>query len=185
MKAVQTVNQELKVKIDETVLNNNNLQNLINSSDIGTIFLDDRTVAFFTPAVTQIFNLIPGDRGRPLSDITNRLDYQHLLKDAATVLENLKPVEKEISTTDQRKYLLRVFPYRTSEDRINGVVITFVNITARSFAEREEELLKSQARLQSVTDLVADLLWSNDPSGKVYWFNKRWLEYTGASAWRR
>ena len=175
---LRTVNQELKVKIDETILSNNNLSNLINSSDIGTIFLDRKfSVAFFTPAATQIFNLIPGDRGRPLSDITNRLEYQKLLEDAAMVLETLRPVEREVSTTDQRKYLLRVLPYRTSEDQINGVVINFVDVTARSIAEKE--LIKSQERLQSVTDLVADLLWSNDPEGRVYWFNKRWQEYTG------
>ena len=78
---LRTVNQELKVKIDETILNNNNLNNLINSSDIGTIFLDRNfTVAFFTPAARQIFNLIPSDRGRPLSDITNRLEYQNYWK---------------------------------------------------------------------------------------------------------
>ena len=72
---LRTVNQELKIKIDETILNNNNLHNLINSSDIGTIFLDKKfCIAFFTPAVTQIFNLIPGDRGRPFTDITSHLD---------------------------------------------------------------------------------------------------------------
>jgi len=175
---LRTVNQELKVKIDETVLNNNNLQNLINSSDIGTIFLDKNfCIAFFTPAATQIFNLIPGDRGRPLSDITNRLEYGGLLDDAGMVLENLQSIEKEVTTIDRRKFLLRVLPYRTSEDRINGVVITFVDITAKSRVENE--LRESQDRLQSVTDLVPDLLWSNKPNGRVTWFNKRWNDYTG------
>ena len=175
---LRTVNQELKIKIDETILNNNNLHNLINSSDIGTIFLDKKfCIAFFTPAVTQIFNLIPGDKGRPLTDITSRLEYKNLLDDAKMVLDNLQSVEKEVATTDQRKYLLRVLPYRTSEDQINGVVITFVDITARSKAE--VDLHQSQDRLQTVTDLVPDLLWSNEPDGKLYWFNKRWNEYTG------
>ena len=175
---LRTVNQELKIKIDETVLNNNNLHNLINSSDIGTIFLDKKfCIAFFTPAITQIFNLIPGDKGRPLTDITNRLEYKNLLEDAKIVLDKLQSVEKEVATTDQRKYLLRVLPYRTSEDQINGVVITFVDITARSKAEKD--LRQSQDRLQTVTDLVPDLLWSNEPDGRLYWFNKRWNEYTG------
>jgi two-component system CheB/CheR fusion protein len=175
---LRTVNQELKIKIDETILNNNNLHNLINSSDIGTIFLDKTfRIAFFTPAVTKIFNLIPGDKGRPLTDITNRLEYKNLLDDAVMVLDNLQSIEKEVATSDQRKYLLRVLPYRTSEDHINGVVITFVDITARSRAEKD--LHQSQDRLQIVTDLVPDLLWSNEPDGKLYWFNKRWNEYTG------
>ena len=175
---LRTVNQELKIKIDETVLNNNNLHNLINSSDIGTIFLDKKfCIALFTPAVTQIFNLIPGDRGRPLTDITSHLTYQYLLQDAMTVLDTLQSVEKEVDTSDGRKYILRVLPYRTSEDRINGVIITFVDITARARAELD--LLQSQQRLQTVTDLIPDLLWSTEPDGKIYWFNKRWNDYTG------
>jgi two-component system CheB/CheR fusion protein len=175
---LRTVNQELKIKIDETILNNNNLHNLINSSDIGTIFLDTKfSIAFFTPAVTQIFNLIPGDRGRPLTDITSRLEYRNLLDDAKMVLDKLRPIEKEVTTTDQRKYLLRVLPYRTSEDKVNGVVITLVDITARSKAEMDFH--QSEDRLHTVTDLVPDLLWSNEPDGKLYWFNKRWNDYTG------
>ncbi len=175
---LRTVNQELKVKIDETTLNNNNLHNLINSSDIGTIFLDKKfSIAFFTPASTQIFNLIPGDRGRPLTDITHRLEYHHLLQDAMKVLDSLQPIEKEVATTDGRKYILRVLPYRTSEDRISGVIITFVDITVR--AKAELDLTQSQLRLQTVTDLVPDLLWSSEPDGKVYWYNKRWNDYTG------
>ena len=134
---LRTVNQELKIKIDEAILNNNNLHNLINSSDIGTIFLDKKfTIAFFTPASTQIFNLIPGDRGRPLTDITNRLEYQNLLRDAMTVLEQ-PAIDRKRSFYDRRaKILLRVLPYRTSEDQINGVIITFVDITARAKAEQ-------------------------------------------------
>ncbi|HEY2350455.1 MAG TPA: CheR family methyltransferase, partial [Puia sp.] len=178
---LRTVNQELKIKIDEAVLNNNNLQNLINSSEIGTIFLDKRfCIAFFTPAITKIFNLIPGDKGRPLTDITSRLEYKSLVADATTVLDNLQSIEKEVTTSDKQKYLLRVLPYRTSEDQISGVVITFVDITARSKAETD--LHQSQDRLQTVTDLVPDLLWSNDPDGKLFWFNKRWNDYTGENA---
>ena len=174
---LRTVNQELKVKIDETTLNNNNLHNLINSSDIGTIFLDRKfCMAFFTPAITRIFNLIPGDRGRPLTDITNHLEYNNLLQDATTVLDSLQSIEKEVATKDGRKYILRVLPYRTAEDRINGVIITFVDITARARAELD--LMQSQQRLQTVTDLVPDLLWSSEPDGKLYWYNKRWNDYT-------
>lgn len=134
---LRTVNQELKIKIEETSLTSNNLQNLINSTDIGTIFLDrSLRVALFTPAVRNIFNLIPADYGRPLSDITNKLDYHDLIQEAETVLDKLTTVEREINTTDKRSFLMRITPYRTTEDRINGVVITFLDITTRIEAEQ-------------------------------------------------
>jgi chemotaxis methyl-accepting protein methylase len=134
---LRTVNQELKVKIEETSLTSNNLQNLINSTDVGTIFLDRSfRVALFTPAARNIFNLIPADYGRPLSDITNKLDYRDLIHDAETVLDKLTTIEREINTTDNMAFLMRITPYRTTEDRINGVVITFLDITIRREAEQ-------------------------------------------------
>lgn len=136
---LRTVNQELKVKVEETTLSTNNLQNLINSTDIGVIFLDrGLRVAMFTPPTRKIFNLIPADFGRPLSDITNKLGYQDLIQDAETVLEELSVMEKEVSTGDGKLFLMRMTPYRTMEDRINGVVITFVDISRRK--EMEEQL---------------------------------------------
>ncbi|MBV9963029.1 MAG: PAS domain-containing protein [Parafilimonas sp.] len=134
---LRTVNQELKVKIEEATLTANNLQNLINSTDIGTIFLDRSfRVALFTPAARNIFNLIPADYGRSLSDITSRLEYHNLSHDAETVLEKLTMLEQEVNTTEGRVFLMRISPYRTTEDRINGIVITFVDITQRKEAEQ-------------------------------------------------
>lgn len=146
---LRTVNQELKVKIEETSIASNNLQNLINSTDIGTIFLDrGLRVAFFTPAVARIFNLITTDYGRLLTDITHRLDYPHLLTDAETVLEKLNPVEKEVKTVNGDIYLLRITAYRTNEDRIKGVVITFVDVTERRKAENLLRESEENYRLQ-------------------------------------
>ena len=134
---LRTVNQELKVKIEEATLTSNNLQNLINSTDIGTIFLDRGfRVVLFTPAARKIFNLIPADYGRPLSDITGKLDYQNLQNDAELVLEKLLPREQEVKTKDNNFYLMRITPYRTTEDRINGIVITFIDITSRKETEQ-------------------------------------------------
>lgn len=144
-----TVNQELKVKIEEASLVSNNLQNLINSTDIATLFLDRAfRVNLFTPATRQLFNLIPFDIGRPLTDITNRLDYPHLQADAEAVLSTLQPVEREVQTTDGHVYIMRVLPYRTAEDRINGVVLTFVDITDRKIIE--ESLAKSEEKYRTL-----------------------------------
>lgn len=135
---LRTVNQELKVKVEETTIASNNLQNLINSTDIGTIFLDRSfRVQLSTPAARRIFNLIPADFGRPLSDITSRLTYDDVIADADSVLEKLHVVEREVSTTDGEDFLMRILPYRTAEDRISGVVVTFFDITTRKRAERE------------------------------------------------
>lgn len=145
---LRTVNQELKVKVEEATLTSNNLQNLINSTDIATIFLDRGfRVQLFSPSACEIFNLIPADFGRPLSDITHRLNYDHLQKDAETVLGKLNPLEREVQTTDGRVFTMRVLPYRTREDRINGVVVTFFDITQRKQAEEAAQLDLSETRM--------------------------------------
>ena len=142
---LRTVNQELKVKIEETTLTSNNLQNLINSANVGTIFLDRNfAIRLFTPAILDIFNLKIGDYGRPITDITNKLHYDHLLQDAESVLNKLTVVEQEVTTSDNRYFLMRVLPYRTSEDHISGVVITFFDISRRK--KSEEALLRSEEK---------------------------------------
>ncbi|HUR96644.1 MAG TPA: CheR family methyltransferase [Pyrinomonadaceae bacterium] len=148
---LRTVNQELKVKIEETTISSNNLRNLINSTDIGTIFLDrSLRVQLFTPAARSLFNLIPADYGRPLSDITHRLAYDGLAADAELVLEKLHTVEREISSVEGRQFLMRIVPYRTAEDRINGVVVTLLDITARKSAEAE--LRSTEERMRLIVD---------------------------------
>ncbi|MBT1706086.1 CheR family methyltransferase [Chryseosolibacter indicus] len=169
---LRTVNQELKVKVEETTIASNNLHNLINSVDIATVFLDRSfRVAFFTPASRQLFNLIPADYGRPLSDITGRLAYDNLVEDAESVLEKLQPVEKEVQTTDGRVYMMRVLPYRTDEDRINGVVITFFDIT--SHKETEEALRRSEERFRLVFASAKDYaIFTIDTQRRVGTWNK-------------
>lgn len=152
---LRTVNQELKVKIDETSVTSNNLQNLINSANVGTIFLDRSfSIRLFTPAILDIFNLKSGDYGRPVTDITNKLQYNGLLQDAETVLEKLNIVEREVTTTDNRSFMMRLLPYRTAEDRINGVVITFFDITKRR--ESEEALRQSEERTRLLIESAKD-----------------------------
>jgi len=152
---LRTVNQELKLKVEETTITSNNLQNLINSVDIGTVFLDRSfKVAFFTPAARDLFNLLPADYGRPLSDITTKLDYQDIIGDAEFVLDKLQPIEREVKSKDQRVFIMRVLPYRTSEDRINGVVITFINIT--NVKKAEAALRASEERLRLLIESAKD-----------------------------
>jgi two-component system CheB/CheR fusion protein len=125
-----TVNQENKSKIDELSQLTSDLQNLLASTDIATLFLDrDLRIKRFTPRISEIFNVLASDRGRPLAHITHKLRYGELLNDARTVLQTLVPLEQEIGSEDGRWYALRILPYRTVDDRIDGIVITLVDIT--------------------------------------------------------
>lgn len=136
---LQTVNAELQSKVEDLSWMNNDMRNLLNSIDIATIFLDSAlNVRRFTNQTTTIFNLIPGDVGRPLTDITNELRYRQLQQDAQSVLDTLVSCEKEIPARDGRWFKVRVMPYRTFEKVIDGVVITCADITA--FKRLEEEL---------------------------------------------
>src|SRR5213080_3695683 len=140
-----TVNQELKSNVEELSRVNSDLQNLMAATDIGTIFLDRHlSVKRFTPRVQDVFNLIPSDVGRPLSDIARKLSYEELAEDAAKVLRNLGTIEREVQNTAGAWFLARIGPYRTLEDKIDGVVMTFVDITRRKLSE---EKLRWQAAM--------------------------------------
>ena len=131
-----TVNHELKSKIEEVGHANSDMQNLIDATAIATVFLDrDLAVMRYTPTAVQLFNLIPSDIGRPLAHLATRLDYPRLADDARRVLERLVPIEREMGLPDGTWFLVRMLPYRTLEDRIAGVVLSFIDITERRQAD--------------------------------------------------
>lgn len=134
-----SVNQTLESKVDELAKVNNDLGNLLRSTDIAVMFLDRQfQVRLFTPAIKKVFNLISSDIGRPNSDITQKLPDTELLDDAKKVLETLIPIEREILDEDEREprcFVRTILPYRTEEDRIDGVVVTFTDITQRKRSE--------------------------------------------------
>ncbi len=129
---LSTVNQENRHKVEELAQLSGDLQNLLKATDIATLFLDRQLrILRFTPKVIDIFNVRMVDRGRPLADLTHRLGYHELIDDARQVLDKLVPIEREVKDEENRWYLTRVRPYRSSDDRIEGIVITFVEITER------------------------------------------------------
>jgi len=137
---LQTVNTELQSKVDDLSWVNNDMKNLLNSTEIATVFLDNGLrVRRFTNYATHLFKLIPNDVGRPLSDIVTELDYTSLQKDAREVLDTLAFIEKEITASNDRWFKVRIMPYSTQENVIDGVVITFTDIS-------EAKLLESQLR---------------------------------------
>jgi two-component system CheB/CheR fusion protein len=143
-----TVNQELKVKLEELGLTNNDFQNLINANDAATIFLDRHLrVKLSTPAAGRVFNLLRTDVGRPLSDITSHVRYPSLYDDLRQVLADLRTIDREVELDDGGWAVARVRPYRTMDDRIDGVVITFQEITERKRAEDRARAGEERLRL--------------------------------------
>ena len=175
---LSTVNGELKSNVEGLARSNSDLQNLMAATQIATVFLDRQLcVQRYTPPAVALFRLIPGDVGRPLDDLTPRLDYPDLKADAERVLADLATIEVEVPHADGRHFLARMLPYRTESDVIAGVVMTFVDITRRRQAEAD--LRASESRLRTVSNVVPDLLFSTDSDGKLLWCNDRWLSYTG------
>lgn len=148
-----TVNQEYKEKIDEVGRANSDLQNLMASTDIGIVFLDrGLQIKRYTPPIQQLFNITSTDVGRPLQHFTHNLEYDSIVQDADDSLRTLRSIEREVRSTEGRWYLARVRPYRTMEDRIDGVVFTFVDITERKASE--EQLREQAATLQEQTQML-------------------------------
>jgi two-component system, chemotaxis family, CheB/CheR fusion protein len=152
-----TVNQELKIKIEELSQSNNDFVNLMNSTDIGTIFLDrSLRVKMFTPRARDSFKLIQSDVGRPLPDISSRLLYDDLFTDVDQVLASLHKLEREVESIDHRWYTLRILPYRTTQDHIEGVVINLIDITDSTITR--SDLLEARNDLESkVEERTLDL----------------------------
>jgi len=177
-----TVSYELKTKVEETAKVNDDLQNFIASTDIATIFVDQGLrIKRFTPRATDIFNIIPGDVGRSLLDITSRLDYPELTEDATAAFESLRVIEREVRTDDGRWYAMRVLPYRTAENRIDGAVLTFIDITGLRSAE--ERITSSEDQLRRAMEGSREhAIMLMDHEGKVTAWNSGAEKLFGWSA---
>ena len=147
-----TVNLELQTKVEETAKANDDLENLITSTEIATIFVDRslRIKRYTAPAV-GLFNLIKSDVGRPLLDLTHHLNYPELAADTAEAFANLRKIEREVETNDGRWFLARLLPYRTADDRIDGAVLTLIDITARRLAQLDARTSEDRLKLAALT----------------------------------
>ncbi|MBU1700981.1 MAG: PAS domain-containing protein [Candidatus Eisenbacteria bacterium] len=144
---LHTVNHELRTRLEEFTRTSSDIKNLLDSTDIATLFLDNNLcVLRFTSETSKITQLIPSDMGRPITDIASALFYPELAEDAHQVLRTLVRVEKQISTPDGNWYTARIQPYRTMENIIDGLVITFIDITASK--KLEARLQATEARLR-------------------------------------
>ncbi len=169
---LHTMNIELQSKVDDFSRVNNDLNNLLNSIEIAILFLD-RTLQIrqYTAMATKIFKLIPGDIGRLFTDQVTDLDYLDMYKDAKEVMRSLVFTDKVIPTRDGRWYKIRIMPYRTLEDKIDGLVLTFIDITERKLAE--EILMESQSVFRSLIHAVPGVILGLSSDGSIIEFNPR------------
>ena len=170
-----TVNTELQNKVADLSQAINDMNNLLSGTGIGTIFVDyQMRILRFTPQVTQVINLIPTDVGRPVGHIvSNLLGYDRLVEDIKEVLDTLTPKDIEVQTKKGAWYLLRIRPYRTLENVINGAVITFTDITEM---KHEKEILKeseSTRRMAVIVHDASDAITLQDMDGHILAWNPR------------
>jgi two-component system CheB/CheR fusion protein len=177
---LNTVNNQLQAKVGELENRTDDLNNLLNSTDIATLFLDcSLYIRWFTPSMKKLLSLLPSDIGRPISHFAPRFSDGDLVEDARTVLERLQPSDTEVVDELGRWYIRHVAPYRTGTDRIDGVVVTFTDISGRKQAE--EALRANEERLRKVveTDAIGVLFF--DKEGTVIDANQAFLHMTGYS----
>ena len=167
---LHTVNAELTQKLEALEQANNDLLNLMNNIEIATIFLDDLLrVTRFTPQARNVARLIDTDLGRPLADLVTLVDYPDLLSDAGSVLETLRPLEKQAQAPDGSWYVVRIRPYRTTRNAIEGLVVTFIEITQTKHAER---IQSAHAVAEAIVDAVRGPLLVLDSTLRVVRANR-------------
>jgi two-component system CheB/CheR fusion protein len=169
-----TVNAEYQSKIQELSDLNNDMNNLLSSTNIGVIFLDnDLRVRKFTPAVKEQVHLMDFDIGRPITHISVNLEYDELEKDCRTVLKSFVPIKKEVRGRGGKVYYMRIFPYVTQDKSIKGVVLTFVDIS--EIKEAQAEIQKLSATVELSPSMISIL----DTQGRHEYINRSMAEHTG------
>jgi len=149
---LSTVNNQLEDKVSELEATNNDLKNLLASTDVATIFLDTKfRIRRYTPSSKRVFHVLESDIGRPVSDLALRVDDNRLLDHAREVLDRLQPQEADVKAGDGRSYLRRVLPYRTAENKIDGVVVTYSEVT--NLKKTAELLRRRQQQAAAVAEL--------------------------------
>ena len=175
---LQTVNAEQTSKVEALERINNDMQNLLNSTEIITLFLDNELrIKRFTPGGNKLFKLISGDVGRPLTDLSTELCYPELPADAREVLRTLVFCERQVTTNDGRWFTVRIMPYRTTDNRIEGVVMTFSDITKAK--QLEGELRSTGGMLRALFQATSEIIIGLSAGGQILEFNPAAEEHLG------
>ena len=178
---LQTINAEMVSKNTQLTHLNSDIKNLLESTEIATLFLDEKLrIKSFTRGVTDIFSVRETDIGRPVTEIASMIDYSELQRDVKMVLRKLIMTERRVTLTDSTMaFEMRVRPYRTVDNIIDGVVCTFVDVTAREAADLA--IQASEKQFHALAESIPQLAWIMDAEGDIYWYNKRWYNYTNTT----
>lgn len=175
---LSTVNNQLKDKVEQLADLNDDLANFVSSTGIATLLLDPKhRIGRFTPAAKRLFNLIETDLGRPIGDIRQKFEDARFMADIDTVFLTFQPAEREVVADDGATYLMRIAPYRASEQRPGGVVVTFVDISQR--IRNEQKLRESEARFRMLVENAPDPLIMVDGDGNVVLVNEEAVKFFG------
>ena len=170
---LQTVNAELQSKVDELSAAQDDINNLLNSTEIATLFVDNEVrIKRYSKETEKIINLIGSDVGRPLEHQGTKLNYEHMIRDIKTVLDRLTPIEKEIQSTDGTWYNMSIKPYRTMDHRIQGALLTFENVDVQKKHQEKLEELNAESRaawmlVRAVFDMNTSPMAVLDSKGKM------------------
>lgn len=176
---VTTVNGELAHRVQELAHANSDLKNLLESTQIATIFLDNELrVTNFTPAVADIFPLVEADIHRPIGHIKSHVAYEELQDDVRRVIRTLSAIDREVENPiTKARYIVRVLPYRSVDNFIGGVVVTFTDVTPLTRAERA--LRESERRMRTLIEGIPQLVWRSLEGGHWTWCSPQWFTFTG------
>jgi two-component system CheB/CheR fusion protein len=183
---LSTINQEHHATIEELRHTTADLTNLVSSINVATIFLDrELRIRRFSPLVTTMFNLTPPDQGRPLAHLSHSLKYDTLIEDAARVLSAVEPIEREVTDDSGRWYNVRMRPYASGDNHVDGVVVTLYDVTDAHRQRRSEQEARTLAEAESarvralMQQIPAGVLIVDVPSGQVVTTNERAFEIWG------
>ncbi len=174
-----TVNSEYQAKIEELTLLNQDMENYMQSTQIGVLFLDSNLrIRKFTPSIRSYFPLLDQDVGRPLAHFAGSLNYANLEDDLLDVLRHLRPIEKDVVMGDHKTYQLRILPYIVGRGVVDGLTLTFVDITQRVVLEKELKLLNERYKMIVSTSEIAAFDWMNT-AADLAWWSPELLELAG------
>ena len=170
-----TVSAEHQRKIDELTELTNDMDNLLTSTEIGTVFLDsDLNIRRFTPAIAETFNLLPNDMGRPIDHITPKFSHQNLMEDLHRVKEGGGKLEQSV-TVDDHSYLMRILPYKTGEKEMDGIVITLVDVT--QLKQAEDEIARQRLLYQQIVNEQPDMVCRTLADNTITFANRAFKQF--------
>ncbi len=175
---LHAVNTELQQKIKDLTLANNDIDNFVRSTHIGTVFVDTKLMIWrFTPAIAEIFDLVPSDTGRSLKIFKQKIQFNDLIPQIKKTIETGKSFNQEVKTNDNKWFLMRILPYLSENNTREGAILTFIDIDATK--KISEKVAINESRFRALVEAASNIVWSASPDGKFQNDQAAWRVFTG------